>query len=349
MVIGCDQHKKYCVMVEIDEQSKVKSTNKFYHKDRETLRKYLSEIPKRSDLVIEACGYDSWLTDFIESYGHQIHLAHPLKTKAIAEAKVKTDKIDAKVLAQLLQAHLLPEAYHAPDGIRQQRALLRYRQTIIRIQTQTKNRIHFLIDRLGIEHFDVTDLFGKRGLEWLSQLQLGGTYQRILVGYLETLGFVKKEIKKIDSIINHMIKNNQQAQLLQTIPGIGKLTAFLLLAEIGPIQRFITSQKLCSYAGLTPSVHQSGQTQYHGHITKQGNKYIRWAMVEAAHRVIRKDPGLKESFDRIRFKRGTSVAIVAIARKLLVAVFHVLSKNEPYRYFRTDFGEARVSPALLRA
>lgn len=349
MIIGCDQHKKYCIMVEIDEQSKVKSTNKFYHNDKELLRDYLTQIPKQSDLVIEACGYESWLTDLIEEQKHCVHLAHPLKTKAIAEAKVKTDKIDAKVLAQLLQAHLLPEAYHAPDSIRQERALLRYRQTMLRIQTQTKNRIHFAIDRLGIEAPDVTDLFGKRGLQWLNHLQLRGTYQRILKGYLETFEFVKDELKEIDKIINKMIKSNKQAQLLQTIPGVGKLTAFLLLAEIGPIQRFATSQKLCAYSGLTPSVHQSGQTQYHGHITKQGNKYIRWSMVEAAHRVIRKDPGLKQFFDRIRFKKGSSVAIVAIARKLLVAVFHVLSKNETYRYFKTNFGEARVSPALLRA
>ena len=349
MVIGCDQHKKYCVMVEIDEQAKVRSTKKFYHKDRETLKQYLSELPEPSDVAVEACGYDSWLGDLIEEQGHRLHLAHPLKTKAIAEAKVKTDRIDAKVLAQLLQANLLPEAYHAPDSIRQERALLRYRQTMVQIQTQTKNRIHFLVDQLGVDVPDTTDLFGKRGLQWLNQLQLRGRYQRILEGHLETLEFIKKEVKRLDCLIDHIVKNSQEAQLLQTIPGIGKLSAYLLLSEIGPIQRFPASQKLCSYAGLTPSVHQSGQTQYHGHITKQGNKYIRWAMVEAAHRVIRKDPGLKQCFDRLRFKKGNSVAIVAIARRLLVAVFHVLSKNEPYRYFKTDFGEARVSPALLRA
>jgi len=336
-------------MVEIDDQSRVKATKKFYHKDKAALQEYLSDLPEASDLALEACGYESWLGDLIESQGHRLHLAHPLKTKAIAEAKVKTDKIDAKVLAQLLQANLLPEAYHASDSIRQERALLRYRQVMVRMQTQTKNRIHFLVDQLGINSPEVTDLFGKRGLQWLKQLQLRGRYQRILEGHLETLEFLRQEVKRMDRLIDQIIKDNHQARLLQTIPGIGKLSAYLLISEIGPIRRFATSQKLCSYAGLTPSVHQSGQTQYHGHITKQGNKHIRWAMVEAAHRVIRKDPGLKRFFDHIRFKKGSSVATVAIARKLLVAVFHVLSKNETYRYFKTDFGEARVSPALSRA
>ncbi len=349
MIIGCDQHKNYCVMVELGEHAKANATYKFYHNDKESIEKYLSSIPKESDLVMEACGYESWLCDLMDSYGHHVHLAHPLKTKAIADAKIKTDKIDARVLGQLFQANLLPESYYASDGLRQQRALLRYRQTIVGMQTQTKNRTHFLIDRLGIDVPAVSDLFGKQGRGWIRQLQLRGRYQQLLEGYMETLDFLKAEIAKVDRAIHAIIKEDKQAQLLQTIPGVGKLTAFLLLAEIGPIGRFSASQKLCSYAGLTPSIHQSGQIQYHGHITKQGNKYIRWALVEAAHRAIRKDPGLKQFFNHIRFKKGSSVALVAVARKLLVAIFHVLSKNETYRFFKTSFGEARVSPALLRA
>jgi transposase len=322
-------------MSEFEPENKEHQIKKFYHNEPMALKQYLSRLPEGTPIAIEACGYESWLCDVFESHGLNVHLGHPLKTKAIAEAKIKTDKIDSRILAELLAYDLLPEAYLPKDSVRQQRALLRYRQSIARMRTQTKNRIHFLLDRLGIRSPEVSDLFGCKGILWLKQLSLKGHYQSILQGHLEILEFVSQKIHALDKLLFNLLKENPQAELLQSIPGVGRFTAFLLLAEIGPISRFQNEERLCSYSGLIPSVYQSGLKEYRGPITKQGNKFIRWALIEAAHTAIKKDPFLKDFYQRIKVKKGISKALVAVARKLLVSVFHVLTKNQTYR-FRTN-------------
>jgi transposase len=146
------------------------------------------------------------------------------------------------------------------------------------------------------------------------------------------LDALKKQLNECEKEIKKILKEDPQARLLQTIPGVGKISAFLLLAEIGPLERFPSPEKLCSYAGIVPSYHQSGQVEYRGPITKQGNKFIRWILVEAAHIAVRKDPALKEFYQRIRYKKGAHKATVAVARKLLTYVYHILKRQEPYRY-----------------
>jgi len=334
--IGCDQHKHYCFMVTMNQQQKILNKERINHDNQERLADYFSSLPQGSQMAIEACGYESWLCDFAETFGVDIHLAHPLKTKAIAEAKIKTDKIDATTLAQLLNANLLPEAYFAPQEIRERRYLLRYRQAFIKHQTSTKNRIHSLIDRLGIKSPKMSDLFSPLGIKWLEQLELPTIYQEALKGNLETLKFIKGQIKKVEKQIKKILKKDPLAELLKTIPGVGEFSAFLLLAEIGPIQRFRSADKLSAYAGLVPSVHQSGKTKYLGSITKQGNKFIRWILVEASQRAIKQDPGLQSFHQRLEYKKGRNSATVAVARKLLTYIFHVLSKKEPYKFHKSQ-------------
>ena len=345
--LGCDQHKHYCVMTKLDTDSKELETNKFYHNSPEVLKEYLGQLPSGTGVAIEACGYEAWLCDLMESCGMNVHLGHPLKTKAIAEAKIKTDKIDSTILAQLLAADLLPEAYLPPEPIRQKRALLRYRQCLVQWQTQTKNRIHFLLDRLGIRPPELTDLFGVDGRRWLKELSLKGNYQRILEGNLEIIDFVQAKIKILTKEIEVQLAEDTRAELLESVPGIGKLSAFLLLAEMGPIDRFPSSEHLCSYAGLVPSIYQSGKKLYHGSITKQGNKFIRWIMVEAAQRSIRKDEFLRNFYIRLKTKKGHSVAIVAVARKLLVSIFYVLQKNQKYRFRSVTVRRSSVTPCSV--
>ena len=345
--IGCDQHKNYCYMVTMNEKKEIVSKERIEHSDRERLMTFLNQLPAKSQMAIEACGYEAWLCDLAESFGIDIHLAHPLKTKAIAEAKIKTDKIDATTLARLLSVDLLPEAYFAPQEIREQRYLLRYRQCLVKYQTSTKNRIHSIIDRLGIEKPDITDLFSPTGIVWLTQLELSEIYRKALTGHLEILSFIKEQIKKVEKQISLILKNDPLAELLDTVPGIGLFSAFLLLAEIGPIQRFASADKLCAYAGLVPSVHQSGKVEYYGHITKQGNKFIRWILVEASQRAIKQDPGLAAFHSRLSFKRGRNSATVAVARKLLTYIFQVLSKQEPYKFHKSQ--KPVVNPAFQKA
>lgn len=330
--IGCDQHKHYCVMAAVNPKGQIVDERKIYHNAPEKLKEYLSQIPPGSRMAIESCGFDAWFCDQVETYNIEIHLVNPLKTKAIAEAKIKTDSLSAETLARLLHADLLAESYYAPPELRERRYLLRYRQCLVQYRTSIKNRIHALLHRLGIQNPSVNDLFGKQGLQWLKGLQLNPTYQRALKGYLDMLDCIKKRINDSETQIRSLLKDDPLADLLQTIPGVGKLAAFLLLAEMGPISRFPSPEKLCSYAGIIPSLHQSGQVRYSGSITKQGNKFIRWILVEAAHVAVRKDPALSHFYHRIKRKKGTHKATVAVARKLLTYVYHILAKKEPYRY-----------------
>ena len=330
--IGCDQHKHYCLMVAVNEQGKCVSEEKIYHNNPTQLERYLSRVPSGSRIAIEACGFDAWLCDRIESYGHEVHLAHPLKTRAIAEAKIKTDILDARTLAKLMHGDLLAESYYAPGEVREKRYLLRYRQCLVVYRTGVKNRIHGLLHRQGIRSPGISDLLGVQGLDWLKHVELPSIYRKALRGYLAVLDALKKQLNECEKEIKKILKEDPQARLLQTVPGVGKISAFLLLAEIGPLERFPSPEKLCSYAGIVPSYHQSGQVEYRGPITKQGNKFIRWILVEAAHIAVRKDPALKEFYQRIRYKKGTHKATVAVARKLLTYVYHILKRQEAYRY-----------------
>ena len=330
--IGCDQHKHFCQLAVLDEAGTLVEEKKFYHNDRQVLRDYFASLPAGSQMAIEASGFDSWLADFAQSLGIQVQLSHPLKTRAIAEAKIKTDKVDARTLAKLLQTDFLPQAYLAPPEIRRRRYFLRFRLCLNRYRSSVKNRVHSLLHHLGIQAPAVTDLFGVRGRQFLDSLELDEGYREALHGYLALLDMTEDRINCLKKRLAAYVKESPEAQLLQTMPGIGVLLAQVILAEIGTLSRFNSAGKLCSYAGLVPSLHQSGQSLYHGPCPQQGNKFLRWALVEVAQTAVRKDPLLKAFYDRIKHKKGSQKAIVAAARKILVIVFHVLSKKEPYRY-----------------
>ncbi|MBI3012458.1 MAG: IS110 family transposase [Elusimicrobia bacterium] len=346
--IGCDQHKFFCQLAVLDEEGKMIHEQKLYHDDREALKHYFTSLPPGSEMAIEASGFESWLADFAQSLGIKVHLSHPLKTRAIAEAKIKTDKVDAKILAQLLYADLLPHAYLAPPEIRRARYFLRFRLCLNRYRSSIKNRVHSLLHFLGISSPAVADLFGVRGRQFLDSLKLGDGYQEALQGYLGLLDAMEARINCLKKRLAATVKENPDAKLLESIPGIGVLLSQLIVAEIGEISRFPSAEKLCSYAGLVPSLHQSGQTLYRGSCQRQGNKFLRWAAVEAAQVASRKDPLLKAFYDRIKRKKGSQKATVALARKLTVIVYQILTKKEPYHY-HTYSRQARTLGTELRA
>lgn len=329
--IGIDLHKTFSQVTVMDKQGHIREQRKLYHDDRKALRDYFSSFDHQAQATLEATRNWSWFYDLLDEVGLEVKLAHPLKTRAIAEARIKTDKLDSATLAHLDRANLIAPAYVPPIPIRQQRELLRYRQSLVRIRSAIKNKIHALLDKQGIFHPPFTDLFGGRGLLFLKELKLPDIQRSNLDGYLTLLEQFNQLIKNATQRIRQSIKELPQAKLLMTIPGISYLTAHLLLAEIGDLSRFPSHQKLCSYAGLVPSTHQSGQHCYHGRITKQGNKYIRWALVEAAQTAVRHDEHLRRWYLKLSRKRGKTKAIVACAHKLLVAIYHMLNEQQPYK------------------
>jgi transposase len=337
--VGCDQHKYYSYVTSKDKQGNIKDQVKLYHNDRDELVNYFSSLPKESTVLLEASGFEPWLCDLLQGMGVNVKLAHPFKTRAIAEEKIKMDKLSSSVLSDLLRADLVCEAYIASPEIRQKRYRMRYRQSLVHLRTMTKNKIHSLLDRLGLQAPQYTDLFGKSGRSYLEGLTLPSPYQKALDGYLALIDNLTVLIEQVDRELRKALKDDPQVKLLTTIPGIGTILAHFILAEIGDINRFLSSAKLASYTGIIPSLHQSGKVTYLGSITKQGNKYLRWAFVEAAHVAIRKDLYLGFYYGKLRHKKGSHIAIVAIAHKLLTYTYQVLKKQEPYKA-KTVFGRA---------
>jgi transposase len=283
--------------------------------------------------VLEAGRNWTVMYDWLEEEVDEVKLAHPLKVKAIAEAKIKTDKIDAKILAHLLRSDLIPEAYVPGTQTRQVKNILRQRMFFVKVQTMTKNRIHILLDRHPEirGQIDPSDLFGKQGREWLKEATLPDQERKLLNQELELLEDLDERIKSSNQWITQLGKDDPRVKLLMTIPGIGKFFALLIATEIDDISRFRSKEKLCAYAGLIPSTFASGGKVFHGRLTHQGNKYLRWAVVEAVWPAIRTDLSLRMYYQKMKQRKGTNPAKVATARRLLVIIYRILTQNRPYQ------------------
>lgn len=348
---GIDIHKSYLVATALGEDGELEQRKLL--NDREELSSYFRVYDGERKAVVEATSNWQWFCDFLEDEGIEAVLAHPLKTKAIASAKIKTDKIDSKMLAYLLSADLIAPAWLAPAEIRQKRDLLRYRASLVKIQTGIKNRIHSLLIRNNIQH-EFTDLFGKAGMAFLARVGLPGVHRLALDGYLSLIAEIRLNIKEVDGRIKEEVAASAAARLLMTMPGVGYFFSLLIDAEIGDIDRFPSSRHLCSYGGLIPSTSSSGGKTYHGRITKQGSVWLRWAMVEAAT-IAAKYPGpIRDYYLRMKKRKGTQIARVATARKMLSWVYYMLAEEKTFDQVMSDIGspgrardEAGVNTASL--
>lgn len=229
--------------------------------------------------VMEATG-NHWicLHDMLEEDGVETILANPVKTRLIAEARIRTDRLDARVLADLLRGSLVAESYTPSLKERDWRSLVRHRASLVRMETEVKNRIHALLDKYWLEP-EYSDLFGKRGLEWLRSLRLSEIDQLTLNSNLKLLESLEAQVDALNKEIARIAVDEKAIRLLMTIPGIDYYSAMLITAEIGDVHRFMNAKKLASWAGLVPSIHRSGNTVYMGKITKKGSKWLRWILI----------------------------------------------------------------------
>lgn len=282
--IGVDYHKKYSYIVVKDEAGRVKERGTVSN-TKEELHRFLGPFCP-GVAVVEATRNWGLIYDWLEEVLDDVALAHPLKVKAIAEARIKTDKISAEILADLLRAGLLPRAYAPGKQTRDPKNVLRQRMFFVRVQTMVKNRIYDILDRqpdvVCQAPADVSDLFGTAGIQWLGQMVLPGEDNKLLASDLELLKFLREKIIQSNNTAKELGKEDARAKLLQTIPGIGPFFSVLILYEIDDISRFRDEKKLSAYAGLVPSTYASGGKVFHSRITKTGNKWLRWAAIEAA-------------------------------------------------------------------
>jgi len=291
---------------------------------------FLKEFNDSMEVAIEATPSWYWLYDSLEGEGFDVKLSHPLKTKAIAYARVKTDKVDSATLAHLLRSDMLPLSYVPEKPVRLNRELLRYRASLVKVQTGIKNKIHTILAKNNISH-GYSDLFGKEGMALLHSLSLPENYKIAIEGYLSVLDNVRREIRIASKRVQQLAEEDQDAVLLMTIPGVGFYSALMIESEIGDVKRFPSAKQLCSYAGLVPSTYASGNTCYHGHITKQGSRWLRWILIEAAIHAVKRPGPLRRFYFKVERKKGGKVAKVATARKLLEWIYHMMRDNKNFK------------------
>jgi len=328
--VGIDVGKQKCAVAVMDAEGRISDEFTFLNSN-EGIQGLISRLSVYDEVVMESTG-SVWtnLYDRLEQVHMKVVLANPLKTKAIASARIKTDTIDARILAHLLRADLIPSCYVPPYEIREMRYLLRHRASIVKIRTMVKNKIHSMLDRNGIAAAGFSDLFGKRGMEWLKSVKLPSLDRLMLDNHMEHLESLRRQVEAVDREITVRASKDEYVKLLLSMTGVDVYSALLIRSEIGDISRFSSYKKLISWAGLAPSLHQSGSVEYHGSITKQGSRMLRWIMVEAARTAVNSDSRLSEFYERLKQRRGGQKAIVAVACKMLKIIWTMLTRNEPY-------------------
>jgi transposase len=316
---------------------------------RESLESFATQQLHSTDEVVLEATTNTWaVVDLLTPHVARVAVSNPMRTKAIAVAKVKTDKIDARVLADLLRARYLPEVWQPDAETRRQRSLTHRRTTLVRDRTRLKNRLHaVLAERLIPVPFPT--LFSKKGLAWLAEVELDEDGRAQVDSDRRLLDAVEQELEQVETKLARMAYPQLNARLLMTLPGVDMTVALGLLAAWGPIERFPSADHAASYLGLTPSTRQSAQRCYHGSITKQGNTQARWLLIQAAQHMGRNQGPLGVFFRRLKKKKNHNIAVVAGARKLAVIAYHMLKNQEPYRYAQPASTQDKLARLRIRA
>jgi len=292
LYLGCDVHKNYTTVSFVDENGNARETRSFFNNIDE-LKHSLNLFPEEEFSAVLEAGLN-WgvIYDMLESVSEvkNVSLAHVPKVKAIASARIKTDKIDSKILGQLLKADLIPEVWVPPKEVRILKDMVRFRAFVVKIKTMIKNRIHDILRKSHVNPPEVKDIFGKYGRIWLEEIELSEPRMDKLLRYhlklKDTFEDMEKELKKW---INKEMKTNEDLRLVKTIPGIRDVFGPIIVLEIDDVNRFPDPAHLHSYSGLVPSTHSSGNTYYHGKLIK-GNRWLRWGFIEGAHTSVRVSP-----------------------------------------------------------
>lgn len=279
-------------------------------------------------VAVEATYGWEWLVELLEDHGISHVLSHPARTRAIATARVKTDAIDAETLAQLHRTGFLPESHIASRGMRDLRGVIRHRVALTQARTSMKNRVRALVAALGC-HPAHAELFGPAGRVELDQMGFRPDQRARIESLLRVINALNDEIQTATTrITDHAREHTAQVDVLTRIPGVGTFTAMVIIAEVADITRFPTPKHLVSWAGLAPVVRNSDHTTRIGHISRHGPPILRWVLVQAAHVAVRTPGPLHDTHQRIRARRGSNIATVAIAGRILKLAYHALRDGE---------------------
>ena len=325
--LGIDVHKHESQVAVLDDDGEV---------DREIRveNANLDEIAEEyagAKAVIEATSNYYTIYGTLDEY-LDVVVADPQQTKAIGIAEVKNDRLDAKLLAQLRRAGMIAQSYVPPEELRERRARVRGRKRLVEKRTDFKNEVHALLDKQGVSYD--WDPFSVKGREILASedLSLDLVGQQLLESFLSVIDEFTTQIEALEEVIEETAASPPATQLLMTIPGVSFYSSLVITAELGEIERFDEAKEAVSYAGLDPTVRESGDSRTEGGISKRGSGDLRWILVQCVNTAVHRcnDPYLGRFYARLKRRKNHKIAIVATARKLLVSIFHMLQRKEVY-------------------
>jgi transposase len=330
--VGIDLHKKTIAVCVVSQDRTIMQRKTFLCIEPERVRKFFAELGP-FQAVVEATASYEWLWQLLEPLANRLVLAHPKKLRVIAESTRKTDRLDAQVLAEFLALDMIPEAYRPTPRQRQHRALVRQRCYLRRRAAGARTKVRRI---LADYNADRPDLFTAEGLVALKKLQLSAIDRFIIdqltdqwQHHLCQTHAAEKRLREFAKEASSLEAEARAA--LRSVPGVGVVTVEVVVSEIGDIRRFRSAKDVAAYAGLVPRMRESAGKGKELGITKEGSRLLRWALVEAAWRLVRRSSRWQRVFDQLRQRRGKKKAIVAVARRLLGVLVALWRNGQKYR------------------
>jgi transposase len=323
LYIGADVHERETQLAIFEPGGTLLQEKRIPTRD---LQSYVHALPaKEKHLALESLGFIYPLYDKLRQVpGLDVAVANPKRIRQTSDSKQKHDRADAKLLGNLIRTNFLKRSHMSDQETREKRFLINDRVKYGLRRSELRGSIRWLLKRRGIEIEQ--DPFTKEGRRKLrEEVQL----QEIDIR-LEELELIESIVEKLDRQISYAVSMDEKAKLLDTLPGIAPYTALFLSSALDNVDRFPDSKHVCAYLGLVPSLHQSGDVTFTGHITKDGNKFLRRNLVECARSAVRKDPHLKEFYLNLKHKRGERKALIAVARKMASYAYWMLKRNQTY-------------------
>jgi transposase len=347
-VIGLDIHRVFAEAVLL-ENGAIRRLGRV-GMTRDHLTAFAKTLTPDDHVVVEATGNASAVAEVIRPHVGRVVIANPRQVRLIAEARIKTDVIDATVLARLYTSGFLPEVWIPDEATLSLRRQVTRRTQIVRQRTRLKTMVQSILHAHLVPPCPHADLFGPRGRAWLLAQPLPSDETDAVARHLREYDRLSEDLKVVERELAREARADTNVTRLMTIPGIDMVVAVGLIAAIGPVARFAGPDRLVAYLGLNPSVHQSGSGKpRHGRITKQGRTHARSMLVEAAWQAVRGPGPLRAFFQRVSGRRGPHIAAVAVARKLAVIIWHLLTRGEDYVWVRPALHAKKLRELELRS
>ena len=330
--VGIDLHKQSITVCVVDQDRTVLQTRRFACSDTARIDAFFASLGE-FQAVVEATASYEWLVERIEPLARRVLLAHPGKLRIIAESTCKSDKLDARILAEFLALDMIPQAYRPTPRQRAHRAMVRHRQFLQRERTGVKNKVRRIVSDYNA---DRRDLFSKPGLDALKALPLRSEDRFIVLQMLEQLNALTLQQQLLTARLRAFAKDapeseSRHRQHLRSIPGVGEVTTEVVLAEVGDVGRFRSAKQVVAYAGLAPGRRESAGKAKDLGITKRGSGLLRWVLVEASWQLARRSAHWRDVYENLKKRRGSRRAIVAVARRLLTVMVALLRGDMAYR------------------